>query len=342
MLRLMRLVLIVCALLPGCGARTPLGVPAHDAQTSDAGTDAGPQPIDAAMIDAPSCVEIEATFRETTPTMVFVIDRSGSMDAPYIPPRGGYRGATRWGAVLEVLVGEGGILPGLQDRVRLGAITFTSDGVTCPDMHTLAPALYNSDAIASLLRSDGPNGGTPIAETMDAIAMQLDTLTIDGSPPTLVLMTDGEPSGCGGTALDPSEAVAHCFDRGARTYVIGLGDEVGEAYLQSMANAGGGVTMGEPDAEYWPAVQAMRFVDALDTISQRVADCRATLSSPIVVARACEARVRLGAQLLTCDDPDGWSALDASTIELRGEACTRLVRDGTVRVTLQAPCDVRP
>lgn len=322
----------------GCGARTPLDLPAP-APVIDGGLDAARPPVDAAPVDAWSCRAIQATFHTTTPTLVFVIDRSGSMNTPYIAPRGGYRGATRWGAVLEVLVGEGGILPGLQDRVRLGAITFTSDTETCPDLQSVAPALHNAGPIGDLLHMLDPNGGTPIAETMDALAGEIATLTTDGSAPTLVLMTDGEPAGCGDAPLDPAEAVARCFTLGARTYVIGLGDDVGEPYLQSMANAGAGVMPGAPDAQFWPAVQASRFVEAIDAIGRRVADCRAVLSAPIDPARACEATVRLGDRTLACDDPNGWAALDARTIELRGEACTTLVRDGTGSVTLEAPCD---
>jgi hypothetical protein len=327
--------------LAGCGARTSLDVP--EPVVSDAGHDAFVvAPVDAAQTDAWSCVSIEASFRVTTPTMVFVIDRSGSMNANYILPRGPYAGATRWGAVLEVLVGEGGILRGIEDRVRLGAITFTSFGEECPQLHSVDPALHNEGAIAALLHGEGPLGGTPIAETMSAISDRIDALTIDGSPPTFVLMTDGEPAGCDGGTLDSAEAVASCFSRGARTYVIGLGDDVGEPYLQAMANAGAGVAPGDPDAEFWPAVQATRFLTAIDAISQRIADCRATLSQAIDPRRACDAVVRLGGRVLACDDPNGWAALDAHTIELRGTACTALVRDGTDSVTLEAPCDIRP
>lgn len=326
--------------LAGCGARTPLhGI---DASASDAGSDAFVVPDDASRDDAWSCLSIEATFRVTIPTLIFVIDRSGSMDTNYIEPRGPYRGATRWGTVLEVLVGEGGILRGIEDRVRLGAITFTTNGSECPQLHGVDPALHNRDAIAALLYAEGPQAGTPIAETMSTLATRVPVFTIDGSPPTFVLMTDGEPSSCGDTPLDPAEAVTECFAEGARTYVIGLGGDVGEPYLQAMANAGAGVQPGEADAEFWPAVQASRFLVAVDALSQRIADCRASLSQPIDPERACDAVVRLAGRALPCDDPDGWAALDARTIELRGEACTTLVRDGTDSVTLEAPCDIRP
>jgi hypothetical protein len=335
-----RLAWMLVPMFAACGARSGLEAPIASAREIDAGMDAPEN--DAWADDAASCVVIDAAFRVTTPTMVFVIDRSLSMNIEYIQAHDGLVGSTRWDAVLDVLVGDGGILRDLEGRVRLGAITFTSDTVTCPLVRSVDPALHNYDAIAALLASAGPEGGTPMAETMTVIAGRIDALTIDGDAPTFVLMTDGEPQGCHGIVGDPMGAVRSCFGAGARTYVIGLGDDVGEPYLRLMANAGVGVQPGEPDAEYWPAVEASRFLVAIDAIAQRVADCRAVLSEPIDPARACEATVHLAGGTLACNSPDGWAALDAHTIELRGEACTRLVQTGTDHVTLEAPCDFRP
>nr|MDQ3036227.1 VWA domain-containing protein [Myxococcota bacterium] len=252
------MVALAALLLASCGARTGLGTPSSD-EPFDGGLerlpDGGLRPpprIDAAISadamiprDAPSieidgamiCGDVDLRFGMVPPTVVLLLDRSGSMRATFREPTTHFpEPASRWVVLLDLLVGPG-IVDAYEDRVRFGAATYTT-ARACPEMTWVPPALGNADAIASELRSLGPAGGTPTGEAIEDVTDRLVELGgIEGGAPVLLLATDGEPNGCsGGDARAASvAAMRRAWDAGIRTFVTSVGDEVARSHFQDLA-----------------------------------------------------------------------------------------------------------
>ena len=68
-----------------------------------------------------------------------------------------------------------------------------------------------------------------------------------GSPPIIVLATDGLPNNCAGgdTQNESVQAARNAYTAGIRTFVLGIAG-VNDGFLQNMANAGQGVQANQP------------------------------------------------------------------------------------------------
>jgi hypothetical protein len=121
------------------------------------------------------------------------------------------------------------------------------------------------------------------------------------------------------------------------TYVIGVGDAT-SSNLQQMANAGVG-SSGSPPAMWWQPMNTMSLSDALTTIVGGVRSCNLTLMGMIDPTQACTGTVTLAGTPLTCNDPNGWHAVDATHITLDGNACTALLA-GSTPLIATFPCGV--
>ncbi len=158
----------------------------------------------------------------------------------------------------------------------------------------------------------------------------------------IVLGTDGEPDTCAEpnpqNGQDESIAAAQrAFDAGIRVYVVSVGDDVGEAHLQDMANAGAGLPVGGTDnAEYFVALNPQELVDAFGTIVGGVAGCVFTINGEVDPAKAS-----LGLVALDGDELEwgvDWEMLDGKTFEVYGEAC-EIIKDGSLHhVSAAFPC----
>ncbi len=302
-------------------------------------------------LDAPlpdnTCASVDFTATGTTPNVILVVDRSLSMDTRF-SSRG-----SRWVVLRDSLLATDGLLSTLQPSVRFGLVLYTTGsggGGSCPDLITVPAALDNYDAIATEYRMHGPGLYTPTGDAISAVLGRLGELAPVRSAPTiLVLATDGEPNSCEmrGTSseaymhgrMESLAAVDAAFDMDIRTYVISVGTDVGEDHLQDIANAGLGRGGSDPDAPFWVATDTGGLEAALSEIIGGVVSCTLELSGEIDPALACLGTVRLGGDLLTCDDPDGWRAVDSTHIELTGAACERL-QTGGESVNASFPCAV--
>ncbi len=284
-----------------------------------------------------------------TPTVVLVIDQSGSMTEPF-------GSSDRWNALRDSLLATpDGFIAALESQVRFGVALYTADfddGMLigmCPAIQWIAPALNNFGAIDAVYGDSAqvPIGDTPTGESLDAVLDRL-TMTPDPSvdPTIFILATDGEPDTC--AVPNPQEGqpeslagVRRAYAAGVRTFIISVGEDVSRGHMQEMANAGVGVGAGEPDAPFYVAGDDAGLRDALRAIIGGELSCVVTLSGEIQdLDRACSGRVVLNGTALTCDDPDGWRVIDATHIELVGGACELL--QSTPAATLEAsfPCDV--
>ncbi len=278
---------------------------------------------------AGGCADVDVEVSQVTPTVMLLIDRSGSMNASFST-------SNRWNAVRDTLIGELGVVPQTEGIIRFGLATYSSldgfSGGTCPMLELIAPELNNAANIGEVLLQDDwlVNGDTPTGEAISAtVEMLRDT---DVSTPTvLVLATDGEPDTC--AEPDPQNgqpeslaAVQAAYEAGMTTFVISVGDDVGAAHLQEMANAGIGRDPASTDlAPYYVALEQEALIDAFTAIVGNVVSCSFEVRGEIDVGRACEGHVFLDDVELVCDSD--WRASSETTIELLGQACDTL-RDG--------------
>ena len=287
------------------------------------------------------CGEVDVAIDQTIPTLVLLVDQSGSMTS-------NFQGVSRWNAVYDTLMEPtSGVVARLQDDVRFGLALYTSHdgdaGGECPLLTTVDPMIGNFDGIEAVYQSEVPQDETPTGESLAAIAEDLAALDVDG-PKAIVLATDGEPDTC----AEPNpqngqpEALAAAqaaWDQDIRTYVISVGNDVGEEHLQAMANVGAGKDAEDPDPEpYYQALSPDQLVSAFDSIVAGFVSCSFAVDGIVDLEKACEGTVILDGVELECGTD--WDVPDPGTLELLGEAC-EVLKDGDEHdVSASWPCGV--
>lgn len=299
------------------------------------------------------CIEVVSGFDGVTPTVMIVVDRSGSMDQNFD------MGRDRWETVRQTLTDPNdGIIRRLEGSVRFGLMLYTSvnppgtNSTTfdeCP-MLVDAPIGLNNFATINTTYSatelipgngNGFQGHTPTGESLQAATASLTAFTEPG-PKVIVLATDGDPDNC----MDGDDhsrfsqqlsldAVNSAFDQGIRTFVISVGDDAGEEHLQELAVAG----QGDPSAEAYSALSTVELEAAFANIVGGVRSCSFALQGEVPDFHAPNGVVTLGGQPLTFDDPNGWALVNGNTVEIRGTACENLL-SGTDEVNITFPCVV--
>jgi hypothetical protein len=295
-----------------------------------------------------------------TPTVILIVDQSGSMVETFD------MGASRWNALRTFLLqSPGGLVADLQAQVRFGLALYsaTADpasgdmlptpGTECPMLTTVPVALDNFMAIQQVYAAAEPIDETPTGEAIegviDAFGLRAGVLPSPDAPnpePVIfIVATDGEPDHCG--KLNPQEgqpqavaAAETAFGLGIRTFMISVGEDVSDAHMQDMANAGLGRVAGDPDAEFWVAGSDASLRQALLDIVGGQLSCEVALRAHVTEADACKATVKLNGMDLDCNDPDGFRLLDETTLELQGSACQLLKSSSGARVEVSFPCDV--
>lgn len=324
----------------GCGPSAMCSPDGRCVARMDGG---GREPFDGAPPDS-TCARVMVGASRVTPTVIVVIDRSGSMDEDFD------RGMSRWDVLRSSLLGmPDGLLFSLQSSVRFGIAMYSQDSDIrgCPDLLTVPARLNNYAAIEAEYSRREPAGGTPTGDSIQAILSMIDTLAPErGTDPViLVLATDGEPDTCEdgddevGGRRESIAAVTAAQAMGIDTYAISVGTDVGEAHLQDVANAGLGRTV-PPDmnAPYYVATDTTGLSSALETIIGGAVSCTLELEGTISdLAMACAGTVRIGTDVLECGTE--WRAVDATHIEILGAACDRLL-SGSEEVSGEFPCGI--
>jgi hypothetical protein len=287
-----------------------------------------------------TCAGVEVSFAPVIPTVVLLIDQSGSMTA-------GYPGGNRWDVLYDALMDEqDGVVRALEGEVRFGLALYTSHdgsaGGTCPALNEVSIALDNHAAIDAVYGSANPQDETPTGESLAQVADALEAFDAPG-PKIIILATDGEPDTCAQPNPQNGQAVSiaaaqDAEGRGMQTYVLGVGNEVGEDHLQDMANAGVGLAVGGGDnAPFYQPQNKADLIDAFNTIIDGQRSCILTLDGEVDPDRAHEGEVYLDGELIGFNDPDGWKLNGPSEVELTGASCDA-IKSGAHEVTGHFPC----
>ncbi|MEM6291484.1 MAG: vWA domain-containing protein [Myxococcota bacterium] len=285
------------------------------------------------------CGEVTVTLEPVIPTIVLLIDQSGSMTADF-------GGQERWDAVYATLMDPtDGVVAQLESQVRFGVTLYTSedgnDGGECPILTSVEAALDNRDAIDAAYAPSQPNDETPTGESLQAVATSLAALQAEG-PKAIVLATDGEPDTC--ETPNPQEgqpealaAAEFAFGEGISTFIISVGNDVGAEHLQQMANVGVGK---DPDdanpAPYYEALDAAQLVDAFNEIVGSFISCDLVIDGEVDLEQACEGTVKLDGEELECGT--AWDVPDETTLRLLGAACETLKDGASHTVDASWPC----
>jgi von Willebrand factor type A domain len=282
-----------------------------------------------------NCPAVNFVPKPTTPSIGLVLDQSGSMYPP---------DSTRYSQMREALVGTTGIVSQLESKAYFGALLYTCGG-QLGDGPLLAPetprALNNAAGVRTLIDSklNTRGGGTPThAGVSKMVASFAANPPPAGSPPVIVLATDGIPNTCsdtgnGGESASVAAAAA-AYAAGIPVYVLAINQN--SQHFQDVANAGAGVTAGQPDATYYPVQNATQLKQAFDTIINGVISCDLALTSSIDAAQAMNGTVMVnGMPLMYGTD---WILVNGDTIRLLGQACTNLKTTPNPMVSASFPC----
>jgi hypothetical protein len=304
--------------------------------------------------DANTCARINVDVSEQIPTVLLLIDRSGSMTSAF-------GNTDRWSATYDTLMNPTtGVVKRLEGGVRFGAALYTSKNGfggteslegqaagTCPMLAEVAPALGNHAAIDAVYSNKAPIDDTPTGASIVEATDRLD-LVAEPGPKLIVLATDGLPDSC--TFPDPAndteaqsardEAIAAAqaaYQKGIETRVISVGDQVGAAHLQDMANAGAGLDVGgATNATFYEALNPDDLVAAFDDIINGVRSCVLTLDGQVDPDSASSGIVTFDGQEL--QQGTDWRLNDPSTIEILGASCDALLAGGDHTIDASFEC----
>ena len=364
------------AVPPGCSDRRPgsFAPEMSDAGSEDATLDVQPSGCEGppALDSTGYCGNEIVPVLTRKPNLYFVVDASRSMAEGFL--------GSSVDKYTHALLAVRDLLREVGHRINYGAALFpepVEDDTCAPGAEVFETAegdaldcerLYGpvlSDFFGAVGDRE-PSGATPLAETLEALTANLESL--EGST-SVILITDGAPNchdglGCpadecvpnlervdwgGGVcgididccdaSIDPLLAL-NCLDsarsldaiealeeEGIRTYVVGLpGSEVFGGVLDAMAAAGG--TSREGETEYFSVTETDDLEKALDEIGgEGSLGCSIELSEPPTNPERIN--VYFDDELVQGDSDDGWSYAEDAIIELHGDACD-VLEGGTI------------
>ncbi len=331
--------------------------------TSDGRCIADPNGTDSAKPNGDSstmgenCPGILVDLANQTPTVMLLIDRSGSMRTDDF----GSQNQNRWDAITEALVGGSGVVRTEQANVVFGAALYdNSDG--CPTLQSVLPMLNNLTEIDNLM-DRGPGGSTPTGESIDAY---VDTFDTSEGFPVLVLATDGAPDYCANPqANDPvgpdnmidqaelekamqmsRDAIKRAYDMGIKSFVLGVAGnssnddavspQVFRDHLDELARIGDGQDQDTGSATAFSATNPQELAAAFSTIVGTVRSCTFDVDGMVDLARAAEGMVSLNGTPLTYQND--WQLTNQTTMELLGAACETFKSDASPTLEANFPC----
>jgi len=286
-----------------------------------------------------NCPAVNFTPMKTTPSIELLVDRSGSMDGTDIPP-------TRYQAEEAGLFGTNGAVVSNQANVYFGATLFAGDQSPCLSVagFTAPRALNNATVLQQLLANNPPNNGsTPTADAIDAVVADfMANAPPPGSPPYILLTTDGDPNSCANvTATGPSiQAAKNAYSKGIGLFIVGLAG-LNTQYLQDMANAGTGQPTGQPPgcagcAPFFTANNPAALTTALNQIISGILSCDLTLTGNIDPNQAAMGTVIVNGMMLMYGTD--WTLVNGNIIRLLGQACTNFKNSTNPMVSASFPC----
>jgi hypothetical protein len=288
------------------------------------------------------CPSVQFTAKKTIPSIQLLIDRSGSMEKDF---NGGDPKKTmkpdKFSTEVTALVGTAGIVTQLEAQVYFGASMYPSD--SCPGVFAVGRALNNKKAISDLLAAHGPGGNTPTADSINTVVQDFITNKPPaGSPPAIVLATDGLPNQCNSQGdQDPVaqqamvDAAAAAYSKGIPLFLLSVGT-IDTVLEQKVANAGQGAPPGT-NAKAFKATNPDQLAAAFQEIIRGVVSCDLTLNGKVEDDAASTGVVVLNGTTLTY--MTDWT-LDATgtILHLLGTACTALKNSADPKVDATFAC----
>lgn len=296
------------------------------------------------------CASAVVQTMKATPTVMFVIDGSGSMCAPY------GAGGTRWQALRSALLDPAqGLIFRLQESVKFGALLYdgTVDLVLalagqtspeqnpqcalqaamnkmtgmCPELLETPAALQNAMAIDAMYPTAELGGSTPtdraLDHLMDTLIPMVGAPSPDGEPPGdiyVILATDGAPNdicvgGVGGDGAAQRQGVINAVQRGAdvgiTTWVISLAG--GDPGLQAHLDQVAVVgAPNDPAAHTFNPNNPEELIQTLAQLLGGAVGCNISLNGSVTVGQECLGTVEQSGQALPCCQSDAQGAWTCS------------------------------
>ncbi len=321
------------------------------------------------------CNDIDVGFEKLIPTILLLVDESGSMsDNKY--PSGGAE--SRWRVLHDALLADGGLVQTARvgGPLRLHGIHRRRYAATCPILERTDVFAASSDGTAlgafrNVYPEERPSlpysGDTPTGAAFRAATKVLADYAEPG-PKHILLATDGDPDTCArpNPQCGQDEAVSAAEDAyaaGIGAFVIGISDDVASWHLQQMANAGAGPRRRAADpgfyngcpkdpavtpkyaasapatnAKFYKPADGAELATALSSIVNSTRTCTFTLHGKVTAGKESQGSVRLDGTSLDYMAPDGWHLLDAQTLEVLGASCDR-IKTTSKLLQVSFPCD---
>jgi hypothetical protein len=298
-----------------------------------------------------SCPAVHVKATPTTPTVELLLDQSGSMTSAY-------GNTTRWNAMRNALAvldqnnQPTGVVATLASKVAFGATLYTWDTGPCPQLTTTGQGrkLNNFMAIQQLLQNNNPVNNTPSGASIDAVRLDFAAHpAAPGSPPIIVLATDGLPDTCqvpnpaNQTEQNAANAVTvkaaqDAYAAGIKLFFLFVGNATqAGTHPQQMANAGVGLDPMTGNAPYYVATNPAELAAAFNTIIGGVLSCDLKLNGQVSADEAPNGTVTVNGANLTYGT-DWMLDADGATIHLLGNACTMLKNTAASTVDATFPC----
>jgi hypothetical protein len=247
----------------------------------------------------------------------------------------------------------------------------TSNGMDCPQLLNVDPALNNAPALDMAFPQTELGGSTPTDKAMQIVANNLIPTRMSVGPDQaaqaklyVILATDGAPNdicvgGAGGDGSAQHAGVVAAVDQmaavGITTWVISLAqDPTLQMNLDIIAQHGDPTN---PMAHTFNPTNPDELVMTLATLLGGAVGCNVVLNGTVKVGQECTGSVELNGTPLPCcqqdaasgaytcagqpaPTPDGWHLVDPSTIELLGNSCTNFLVGAQEMLHASFPCNV--
>ncbi len=289
------------------------------------------------------CPRVAFMAKPTIPSVLLVLDRSGSMRQNFgNPPQ------VKWNAVRTALTDPtNGVVTALESKAYFGAMIYETANGLCPNLITRGRALNNAAALRTALQ-DPPDSqsNTPTAKSIRAATASFAAVPPPaGSPPIIVVATDGEPTRCGDEDAEKT-AKAHVLEAATAAYAAGIRviplsvatNADTEAHLQQVANIGAGVQAGQPNAKLYKGNSPEELKAAFDQIIGGVVSCDLTVNASVTQDQAAAAEIKLNGRALVFGTD--WILVGDRTIRIQGAACDMMKAAAHPMVDGTFPCGV--
>jgi hypothetical protein len=304
-----------------------------------------------------SCVDVNLQASKVIPTVILLVDQSGSMNDPI----GGSGSPARWPTLRSALMDPTkGVVKVLENDVRFGLALFTWDGnhpiSTCPEITSVAVNLGNYNAINTVYQAAQPIDNTPTGDSLLKVAGLTNTGAVvpggfaatptpTGGPKLIVIATDGDPDSCASKGNNDAasqaftvKAAQYAYAAGIKVFDLAVSQTLNAAKQQEVANAGIGLDPATGKAPVYRADNQQQIIDAFNTIIGGARSCVLQLNGKVNAGDESKGTVTLNGNPLGYNDPNGWKLDSPTTLELVGTACNTLMNTPNPSVVVRFPC----